>query len=150
MELAHERTITDYRGEGPVTEPEYWRHPRYGKSHRGYPVVGVSWYEAVAYANWLNEQSKVEGFKLQVWRGGHLETCNLQPGTLSARLPSSDEWERIAGGIASAERYPWDPPRGQPRARRRQYEPEPIPTSRASAVRRRWACIRSASVSRSG
>ena len=110
----------DSRGEITVTEPRLWRDPRFGKSHRGYPVVGVSWYEAVAYAAWLNEQLKVEGFKLQVWHAGHLETFSLQPGTVSPRLPSEQEWERMAGGIASKERYPWDPPRSQLRARRRQ------------------------------
>jgi len=36
-------------------EPEYWHDPRLGKERRGYPVVGVSWYEAMAYAAWLTD-----------------------------------------------------------------------------------------------
>ncbi len=45
----------------PVTQPEYWQDPRLGKDRHGYPVVGVSWYEAAAYAKWLAERLKVEG-----------------------------------------------------------------------------------------
>ncbi len=37
----------DWRGKDPVPQPEYWQTPRFGRDRRGYPVVGVSWYEAV-------------------------------------------------------------------------------------------------------
>lgn len=52
-----------YRGKGPVMQPEYWNNPRLGKDRRGYPVVGVSWYEAAAYAASLTEQ-----FSIADWR----------------------------------------------------------------------------------
>ena len=102
----------DWRGKGPVTQPEYWNDPRFGKDRRGYPVVGISWYEAAAYAAWLKERLKVEGYRLQEWRSGQLVTLNLQPGTFAPRLPTDAEWLRLAGGEREGkkERYPWDVP----------------------------------------
>ena len=98
----------DWRGEGPVTQPEYWQHPRFGRDHRGYPVVGVSWYEAVAYANWLAEQWQIADCRLQVWRDGKFEEWKLEAGSF-VRLPTDAEWLRLAGGETEGkrERYPW-------------------------------------------
>jgi formylglycine-generating enzyme required for sulfatase activity len=62
---------TEWRGEGPVTQPEYWLQPRWHGDNR--PIVGVSWYEAQAYCAWLTEQSGRE-----------------------YRLPTEKEWERAA------------------------------------------------------
>ena len=95
-----------------MTQPSYWQDPRFGKDRHGYPVVGVSWYEAAAYAAWLTERLKGEGSKLQVWRNGQLSTLNLQPGAFIPRLPTDAEWLRLAGGEKEGkrERYPWDVP----------------------------------------
>ena len=46
------------RGKEPVTRPRYWQTSRFGKDRHGYPVVGVSWYEAILYATWLAERLK--------------------------------------------------------------------------------------------
>jgi formylglycine-generating enzyme required for sulfatase activity len=71
----------NYRGEGSVTEPRYWRHTRWHEENR--PVVGVSWYEAQAYCAWLAEKSGRE-----------------------YRLPAAVEWERAARSTDGRE-YAW-------------------------------------------
>jgi len=87
-------------------QPEYWDHPRFGKSRRGYPVVGVSWYEAMAYCRWFTEQLHVSRFTFYVSRDGKLETRNLKPATITVRLPTDEEWIAAAGG-AEGDRFPW-------------------------------------------
>jgi formylglycine-generating enzyme required for sulfatase activity len=93
-------------------QPEYWNDPRVGRDRHGYPVVGVSWYEAAAYAKWLAQRLKVEGYRLQVLRNGQLSILNLEPGTFTPRLPTDTEWLRLAGGEKEGKkaRYPWDVP----------------------------------------
>ena len=55
------------------------------------PVVGVSWYEAEAYANWLTEELRDSGaIGRDEW----------------GRLPAEEEWERAARGSGGLE-YPW-------------------------------------------
>jgi formylglycine-generating enzyme required for sulfatase activity len=72
----------DY-GETPV----YWDNVQYqGGGLQGtgsFPVVGVSWHEAMAYCVWLSAQTG------QTWR-----------------LPTEAEWEKAARGT-SANRYSW-------------------------------------------
>ncbi len=70
----------DYR-ERPVIQPEYWTDERFNNPN--HPVVGVSWYEAEAFCNWLTT------------------TCDRL-----YRLPTEEEWERLARGQHGRE-YPW-------------------------------------------
>ncbi|MCB9077913.1 MAG: SUMF1/EgtB/PvdO family nonheme iron enzyme [Anaerolineaceae bacterium] len=73
--------VKDYWGERSL--PEYWADVRFNNPAQ--PVVGVTWYEAVAYARWL--------------------TAALQDGYIY-RLPTEAEWERAARG-PQGHRYPW-------------------------------------------
>ncbi len=70
--------------------PRYWRDPRFGVNRRHAPVVGISWYEASAYCNWL----------LQNWDNLEEGKQGLSKPKL-IRLPLETEWSLAAGGEAN-------------------------------------------------
>jgi formylglycine-generating enzyme required for sulfatase activity len=83
---------------------------RDGRDRRGYPVVGVSWYEAAAYCAWLTALLR------RARAGEELPPAHLAliAGPLAAgareiRLLTEEEWVRLAGGD-EGDRYPWDAP----------------------------------------
>jgi len=71
--------LTGYPG------PRFWKHGKYPKNLAKHPVVGVSWFEARAYANWVGK-----------------------------RLPSSPEWVKAGtwpvsteGEMPKQRKFPW-------------------------------------------
>ncbi len=88
------------RNGGGWTQPAFWGNANFNGSNQ--PVVGVSWYEAVAFCNWLSVK---EGLTPAYNASGQ--------ATLTAtgyRLPTEVEWEYAAtkGGSGQAERiYAW-------------------------------------------
>jgi formylglycine-generating enzyme required for sulfatase activity len=82
-------TEAGWNWKGDRTQPDYWTDAKYNDPRQ--PVVGVSWYEAVAYCRWLSEKIGV-----------------------AARLPSEAEWEKAARGPVLSDSegtdgriYPW-------------------------------------------
>jgi len=61
---------------GQLTEPDRWHDDAFNRAAQ--PVVGICWYEAMAYCNWLSAQSG-----------------------LSFRLPNEAEWEAAARGLVA-------------------------------------------------
>jgi len=67
--------------------PAFWNDPRYKgggiPDNENFPVIGISWYEAVAYCEWLSTKTN------RIYR-----------------LPTEVEWEKAARGT-DQRKYPW-------------------------------------------
>ena len=51
--LQHEVELWPHRYKEDNRRPSSWGDPKFGASHPGLPVVGISWFEANAYGRWL-------------------------------------------------------------------------------------------------
>jgi len=80
-----------------IPHPRYWKRVKFGKTRNCVPVVGISWYEAMAYAHWL----QINWATLK-----EAENNNIVDSS-NIRLPLDGEWLKAAGG-ADHDRYPWD------------------------------------------
>jgi formylglycine-generating enzyme required for sulfatase activity len=81
-----------------VLLPRYWDDKNFGKSNPNHPVVGIAWYEASAYCEWL----------FQNWDALPESKANPIVKPQSIRLPLETEWVTAAGGDDPANRFPWD------------------------------------------
>jgi formylglycine-generating enzyme required for sulfatase activity len=73
----------DYRSKNDVDKPRWWDNPQWCREN--HPVVGASWYEAIAYCNWLTK-TDTQGRQF--------------------RLPTEAEWEKAARGT-DGRQWPW-------------------------------------------
>ena len=100
-----------WQGAGPDRRPYFWDDPRLGRARRGYPVVGLTWYEAQAYAAWLTGLLR-RARAGEVLSPEHLGFADLVAGLLdtpaqAVTLPGEAEWMAAAGGDPDG--YPWGP-----------------------------------------
>jgi formylglycine-generating enzyme required for sulfatase activity len=84
---------------GKRIEPRYWQDDDIGIYDPENPVVGITWFEANAYCNWL----------FCHWQGLAESRANSGLSPCLLRLPLETEWVVSAGGDSPSGRYPWDP-----------------------------------------
>jgi formylglycine-generating enzyme required for sulfatase activity/energy-coupling factor transporter ATP-binding protein EcfA2 len=78
-------------------QPFYWQDGHFNQPNQ--PVVGVTWYEAMAYCAWLTQQLRAGADSRPSLPKGH-----------GIRLPTEAEWEKAAGWESAGGRkrvYAW-------------------------------------------
>ncbi len=91
---------TKYKSNSKKRYLESRKYKEFAKLNPENPVVGITWYEANAYCEWL----------FQRWIFLEEGRANIEINTKVIRLPLESEWVMAAGGDQPDIRYPWDEP----------------------------------------
>ncbi|MBN1562750.1 MAG: SUMF1/EgtB/PvdO family nonheme iron enzyme [Anaerolineae bacterium] len=75
-----------------ITAPRYWGVRDFNDPNA--PVMGVTWFEAVAYCNWLSAQALTP------------TPSPSEQGKLEITIPTEQQWQRAAQGDDGRE-FPW-------------------------------------------
>ncbi|HVX64466.1 MAG TPA: formylglycine-generating enzyme family protein [Pirellulales bacterium] len=77
--------VLDFVDATGMPGPRFWKHGRYPRGEEDFPVVGVCWYEACAYARWTGKRLPTE----PEW---------VKAGSWPVPLSDRRQWQR---------RFPW-------------------------------------------
>lgn len=102
------------------TEVTYWQYYIYAKATKqnipqtewkssgNFPVVNVSWYDAVRYTNWLTRHQGIEdpAYELKPSEINPSKTT-YRKSSKGYRLPTESEWKQMAGPLERPEAVVW-------------------------------------------
>jgi formylglycine-generating enzyme required for sulfatase activity len=74
----------------------------------GCPVIGITWYEAAEYCNWLSKQEGLQSYYLPNSRGKYEEGMKIAQGyerLAGFRLPTETEWEYASRAQSTSSRF---------------------------------------------
>ncbi len=107
-ERLNRRGLQDHRQWWALSKGADWKHPEGPKSNikkrMKYPVVHISWIDAVEYCNWRSKQG---GLKPAYKKVKTKEQYVLVPKANGFRLPTEAEWEFAARGGLAQKKNPW-------------------------------------------
>jgi gamma-glutamyl hercynylcysteine S-oxide synthase len=103
--------VLEFVDRGGHPGPKYWQNSCYAEGEERHPVVGISWYEAAAYARWVGKRlpSDAEWVKAGAWPVRVSSTTQVQrryPWGDSMDRACANLWGSGPGNIVPVDQYP--------------------------------------------